>query len=466
MAVNPSPGNQKKTLSGWGLYPRRQCRIVRLSEPEEALQLLSQSEPLIPRGLGRSYGDASLAPIVLDTTALNRLLDFDPHSGLLYAEAGLSVDALLRWAVPRGWFLPVVPGTKFITLGGALASDIHGKNHHIAGTFSRHVEEIEILTSGPHIRVCGPHKDSELFWATAGGMGLTGLIMRIKLRLRRIESAYIVRTTFRAPNLEAILRLFDEHQSATYSVAWIDGTARGRSLGRSLLFIGEHAEAEKLPSRLKTKLLAPHDAPRMRIPFTLPSFVLNHFTVNLFNQIYYILSDRSGQSRLMHYDPYFFPLDAIYGWNKIYGPRGFLQYQFVVPRNATEALKEILERISRSGAGSFLAVLKLFGPYEGRYLHFPMPGYTLAMDFPNRPDVHALLDELDHLVLKAGGRLYLTKDARMKANSMEAQYPMLEAFRNIKNQADPAGLWQSFLSARLALTSHTHTTLPKCSQAL
>lgn len=463
--MKKSLGTCNKTLSGWGLYPRSQCRVVRPSDPEEIPQLLQQYETLIPRGLGRSYGDASLAPTVLDTTALNRLLDFDPHTGLLYAEAGLSLDVLLRWAVPRGWFLPVVPGTKFITLGGAMASDIHGKNHHVAGTFSHHVEEMEILTSGARLRVCSPHKDSELFWATAGGMGLTGLIMRMKLRLRRIESAYIIRTTYRAPDLEAILRLFDEHQAATYSVAWIDGTARGKSLGRSLLFIGEHAEMERLPSGLKKKLLVPHTSPRFRIPFTFPSFVLNHFTVSLFNHIYYFLSDRSGQSRIMHYDPYFFPLDTVYGWNKIYGPRGFLQYQFVVPRKATEALKEILERISRSGAASFLAVLKLFGPYEGKYLHFPMPGYTLAMDFPNRPDVHVLLDELDHLVLKAGGRLYLTKDARMKANFLEGQYPMLKAFRDVKKQADPTGLWQSCLSARLALTSHTHAS-PPCSQEL
>lgn len=451
--MNEADAPQFSLLSGWGFYPRMRCRVLRPSDPEEAQRLMQQAKTLIPRGLGRSYGDASLAPAVLDTTLLNRLLDFDPHSGLVYAEAGLSLGALLRWAVPRGWFLPVVPGTKFITLGGALASDIHGKNHHVAGTFSRHVEKVEILTSDSRIRVCGPRMDAELFHATAGGMGLTGLILRMKLRLQRIETAYILRSTFRAPDLETILRLFDTHQAATYSVAWIDGTARGRNLGRSLLFTGEHAPIDKLPERYRKNPLKPHTRPNMGIPFTFPSFLLNKHTVFLFNRIYYSLSDRSGQTRIVHYDPYFFPLDAVYGWNKIYGPRGFLQYQFVVPRNATEPLKEILERISRSGFASFLAVLKLFGPFEGKYLHFPMPGYTLAMDFPNRPGVHRLLEELDSLVLQAGGRIYLTKDARMKASALDAQYPMLDDFRHIKNLADPVDLWHSCLSARLGLST-------------
>lgn len=462
MTAHTSAADQ--VLSGWGLYPRARCRVVRPSGPEEALGLVQTLEAAIPRGMGRSYGDASLAPVVLDTTALNRLLEFDSQSGVLYAEAGLSLDKLLRWSVPRGWFLPVVPGTKFITLGGALASDIHGKNHHWFGSFSRHIKEIELLTSGPCLKTCGHDKESELFEATAGGMGLTGMVLRMKLQMLPIETAYIRKTTYRAKNLEEILQLFDEQNAAAYSVAWIDGTASGKNLGRSLLFTGEHATRDQLPANLRKNPFKAHSAPVLHIPFHFPSLVLNHLTVFLFNKFYYTLSDGSGRSRIVHYDPYFFPLDAVNGWNKIYGRNGFLQYQFVLPRDKSQALKEILTRISRSGQASFLAVLKLFGSYTGRFLNFPMPGYTLAMDFPNRPAVHRLLDELDQLVLQAGGRLYLTKDARMKASSLAAQYPALEAFRRLQKEYDQVGLWQSCLSSRLALTSHSHQKTP-CSPA-
>ncbi|MCX7650534.1 MAG: FAD-binding oxidoreductase [Flavobacteriales bacterium] len=467
MGLHPAEqsNRDRALLSGWGQYPRVKARVLKPADPEEAESLLASYSGLIARGLGRSYGDASLAPVVLDTTRLSRLLEFDPLSGILTAEAGLSLDALLRWSVPRGWFLPVVPGTKFVTLGGAVASDIHGKNHHVDGSFSRHVEELDLLTSpGKWVR-CSRQENPRLFEATAGGMGLTGLIGRVRLRLRKIETAFIKKTTYRASDLEAILNLFEAHASDTYSVAWIDCLARGRHLGRSLLFTGEHALWEELPAPLRRQALQPHKNPRLRVPIYFPSATLNPWTVRWFNTFYYHLADKHLRTRFVHYDPFFFPLDSVMDWNRIYGRQGFLQYQFVIPEShGRPVLSKILERISASGLGSFLAVLKLFGHEENSFLGFPFRGYTLALDFPRTPRLEKLLTALDELVIGAGGRIYLTKDARLKNSDFQIQYPQAEAFKSLKKNWDPENRWVSCMSARLGLAGPPELCVP-CLQA-
>lgn len=418
------------------------------------MHLLGREGSLVARGLGRSYGDAALASVVVDTTALNRLLDFNANNGILKVEAGASIDQILRWSVPRGWFLPVVPGTKYVTLGGAFASDIHGKNHHVQGAFSHHVDEVELLTSRGELLRCSLRENQELFRATAGGLGLTGIIVRLRLRLKPIETAYIHKHTLKAPNLSAILRLFDEYQQSTYSVAWIDCLARGRRLGRSVLYLGEHLKRHQLPSHLRSRPLPVHRSPRLRIPFYFPERTLNPFSLRTFNTLYYWFSGPKDRSAIVHYDPFFFPLDRVYHWNRIYGRRGFLQYQCVVPRNDGQAiLTEILGRISRSGLASFLAVLKLFGPSDGRFLNFPMEGYTLALDFPRTHTVFPLLDELDELVDEVGGRVYLTKDARLHPSHIPRQYPQWKDFVDLKREVDPSQKWASALSHRLQLTS-------------
>lgn len=441
-------------ISGWGLYPQTGARVFRLSSPEELVQLIHKEGSMVARGLGRSYGDAAIAPTVVDTTALNRFLDFDAFRGSLYVEAGASIDQILRWSVPRGWFLPVVPGTKYVTLGGAFASDIHGKNHHAQGSFSDQVEEVELFTSRGDLIRCSRQEKPELFWATAGGLGLTGIIVRLRLRLRPIETAYIGKRTLKAPNLPTILQLFDEYQQSTYSVAWIDCLARGKRLGRSVLFLGEHLGLDQLPSHLRPQPLSVHSGPRVRIPFYFPGWTLNTYSLRTFNTLYYWLSGPENRPAVVHYDSFFFPLDKVYHWNRIYGRRGFLQYQCVVPRKDGQAiLTEILDRISRSGLASFLAVLKLFGPSDGRYLNFPMEGYTLALDFPRLPSVFPLLDELDELVDEVRGRVYLTKDARLHPKHIPRQYPQWQDFIVLKNEVDPEQKWASLLSQRLQLTS-------------
>ncbi|MCS6981719.1 MAG: FAD-binding oxidoreductase [Flavobacteriales bacterium] len=455
--MNPSLPFVEEMISGWGLYPKIKARVYRPSSPQELEYLLHREGSLVARGLGRSYGDAAIAPTVVDTTALNKFLEFDTSLGSLYVEAGASIDQILRWSVPRGWFLPVVPGTKYVTLGGAFASDIHGKNHHAQGSFSDQVEEVELFTSRGELIRCSRHEKPDLFWATAGGLGLTGIILRIRLRLKPIETAYIWKRILKAPNLPAILRLFDEYQQSTYSVAWIDCLARGKNLGRSVLFLGEHLGLNQLPSHLRTQPLLVHSAPRIRIPYYFPDWTLNTLSIRTFNTLYYWFSGPENRPAVVHYDPFFFPLDKVYHWNRIYGRRGFLQYQCVVPKKDGEAiLAEILGRISRSGMGSFLAVLKLFGPSDGRYLNFPMEGYTLALDFPRTSSVFFLLDELDELVDAVGGRVYLTKDARLHPKHIARQYPQWQDFVVLKNEVDPQQKWASLLSQRLQLTSSLH----------
>jgi FAD/FMN-containing dehydrogenase len=430
-------------IHGWGRYPRIMADIFRPRTASACCDAIRGTGSLIARGLGRSYGDSSLAPKVLDTCYLDHFLAFDEASGVLTCSAGASLAAILRVFVPKGWFLPVTPGTRLITIGGAIASDVHGKNHHVDGTFARHVDRIELLLGNGDRVVASPRQERALFQATCGGMGLTGVILSAAIQLKPIRGSDIIETTVKAPSLDAVLDAFEENATAAYSVAWIDCLARGRNLGRSLLMLGEHAT---------DGTMAAHGGRPLPVPFTMPANLLNRVTAKAFNALFYQTALPSRRTRRVPFEPFFYPLDKLGDWNRLYGKAGFVQYQFVLPKAAGAAgLRDVLERIARSGRGSFLAVLKAFGPANEHHLSFPMEGYTLALDFKAEPPVFQLLDELDSVILNYGGRLYLAKDARMTEATFKASYPRWPEFEQVRAQYHALGKFASRQSQRLGL---------------
>ncbi len=400
------------------------------------------AKPALAYGLGRSYGDSCLndGGILVPMRSLNHLIAFDANTGELTCEAGITLDEILHFAVPRGWFLPVVPGTKFVTVGGAIANDIHGKNHHQAGTFGRHVVSLELARSDGRRRFCSQTNESELFQATIGGMGLTGLIAKATIRLRPITSAMMETVSRRFENLEGFFEIAaTTDKDFEYTVAWVDCLARGKKLGRGIFLAGNHAETAK-PGEL-----SPHKPPLARLPFDFPDFALNRWSVGAFNELYFHKQWSDVKQARVHYDPFFFPLDAIHDWNRLYGKRGFFQYQSVVPfRDGRAVTAAMLERISRSGQASFLAVLKLFGdPRSPGRMSFPRPGVTLALDFPNRGEATArLFADLDAIVREAGGALYPAKDAHMGGEDFRRFYPQWEAFSRLMDPACSSSFWR------------------------
>jgi FAD/FMN-containing dehydrogenase len=443
----------KRAIANWGNYPVMESEERFFSYDDQLEQLVRKSQHFIPRGNGRCYGDASLAEETINTLKYDKILSFDTGNGIFECQSGLTLDKILEVIVPKGWFLPVTPGTKFITVGGAVGSDVHGKNHHVDGSFSNHIVEMEILLANGEKMVCSPQVHADLFEATCGGMGLTGMITRVKFRLKKIETSYIKQKQVKARNLEEIIRLFDEYKHYTYSVAWIDCLKKGKNFGRSILILGEHATVNELPEKCRKEPLRLPANKKIPFPFNLPSWVLNSFTVKLFNFLYYGKNFKREINNVVSYEPFFYPLDAILNWNRGYGKKGFVQYQFVLPLDAKQGLIEIMKRISDEGLGSFLAVLKVFGKQESM-ISFPKEGYTLALDFPVRGNLFAFLDELDQLVLKHGGRLYMSKDARMKPEVLEAGYPRLNEFKKIVQRYNAEGKIRSAQSDRLLLTTH------------
>ena len=430
-------------LHGWGRYPRLDAQVIQPLSITQCAAALEDTAPLIARGLGRSYGDSALAPQVLSTCRLDHFQAFDVTSGLLTCAAGVSLDSILRIFVPRGWFLPVTPGTRFVTVGGAIASDVHGKNHHVDGTFSAHVRRIDLLLGNGERVAASPTENTDLFHATCGGMGLTGIILSATVQLKPIRASDIIETTIKVPSLDAVLEAFDVHMASTYSVAWIDYLARGASLGRSLLMLGEHAPDG--PLTVQTK-------PPRSVPFDLPAGLLNRATMQTFNTLYYGRVRRTQSTRRLPFEPFFYPLDALSGWNRLYGKAGFVQYQFVLPKDTGVAgLREVLELITQSGCSSFLAVLKVFGAANANHLSFPTAGYTLALDFKVEPAVFELLDVLDCVVLNYGGRIYLTKDARMTETTFKASYPRWLEFEQARARWHAHGKFASVQSRRLGL---------------
>jgi FAD/FMN-containing dehydrogenase len=437
-------------LSGWGRYPVQTCELER---PERYADLRSDASSLIARGQGRSYGDAALNENgrVLLTERVNRLLEFDVENGVLRAEAGATLADILEVIVGKDWFLPVTPGTKFVSLGGCVAADVHGKNHHHEGSFGDHVVSIELILDDGSRMKCSASENVELFWATVGGMGLTGIIGEVTLRLIPIPTPYMMVQNYRADNLEQLFRLLQNPSSDDrYTVAWIDSMASGRHLGRGIAMCGHHAAAEELPVDFKN----PAESERSSaIPFDFPKFALNSLSIAAFNALYYRREGAKQQPFLSSYDAFFYPLDAIGDWNRLYGKRGFVQYQCVIP-NATafEGIRKLLEELLDSGRPSFLAVLKRLGAQGRGMLSFPMAGYTLALDLPIRDEgLFALLDKLDKIVLQHGGRVYLAKDARLAADSFRAMYPRYDEWLKIKHAVDPQNVFSSSMARRLEI---------------
>lgn len=438
-------------LSGWGRYPVRDCTLWQPVTAEALHKALTPQASAIARGNGRSYGDASLNPdATFDMRRLDRLIAFDAATGELVCEAGVLLADIITAFVPRGWFAPVTPGTQFVTLGGMIASDVHGKNHHGAGSFCDHLQWLDLDLGDGRVLRCSHDENADLFAATCGGMGLTGMIVRAAFRLLRIETAYMRQRTRRAADLGEALALFEHAQDWTYSVAWIDCLARGRDLGRSAILLAEHARAEELDTHRRAAPLARAKRKPKKVPVDFPGFALSGFNVRLFNQAYHAMQ-RPGDA-LVALDPYFYPLDALADWNRIYGRRGFVQYQAVLPLASSEAgLRAMLETISAAGAGSFLAVLKRMGPASFGMLSFPIEGYTLALDFPATPGNLALLDRLDAITADHGGRIYLTKDARMAPAMLSHGYPRLGEFRELRTRLGLDRRFTSLLSQRLGL---------------
>jgi FAD/FMN-containing dehydrogenase len=441
-------------LAGWGSYPKIATERLTPRHTAEVCGFIGARTGLIARGQGRAYGDAAIGMTsTLYSSGLDRMRGFDPATAELTVEAGVTVADILATFVPRGFFLKVVPGTKFVSVGGAIASDVHGKNHHRDGGFGDHVVSFRLALPNGDILTCSRDENADLFVATIGGMGLTGVITEATLRLRPIETGWLTQETLVAGNLDAAIDALDQTVSATYSVAWIDCLARGAALGRSLIYVADHASAadkDRLGPELPRYPMP--RAGRLSVPSLFPSFALHRLSMSALNEIYF----RRGASpadvqQLVSWDPYFFPLDAIANWNRIYGRRGFLQHQCVIPaHNARGVLAQILDRTSRRGNASFLAVLKQLGDSHG-LMSFPMRGYTLAMDFPVNDAVFGFLDEIDALVVAAGGRLYLAKDARQSRGTFEESYVGLGPFRALRKQIGADNRLASHLSARLGI---------------
>ncbi|BAW80571.1 FAD linked oxidase domain-containing protein [Candidatus Nitrosoglobus terrae] len=410
---------------------------------------------LICRGQGRSYGDAAISSQgqVMLSERLNRFLAFDDSTGILTAEAGATLAEILETFVPRGWFPAVTPGTQYVSIGGAIAADVHGKNHHHAGTLGVHVTELELMLADGHRQRCSPEKNESLFWATLGGMGLTGIITEASFRLIPIETAAIMAEHNPASDLEVTFKwLEDTDYDDQYTVAWIDCASARRHFGRSIVMKGHHARRDELPDDWKDPFFVPPLCSKS-IPFNFPSFVLNRFTMAVFNERYYRHQGRKKGSFITDYASFFYPLDALAHWNRLYGRRGFLQYQVAIPDPyAHEGIRRLLEHLINSRQGAFLAVLKRFGSANAGLLSFPVAGYTLALDLPmTGKKVLNLLQQLDELVIKYGGRVYLAKDACLSPESLRAMYPRLEEWQRIKQVVDPERRFQSDLSRRLQL---------------
>ncbi|MFF5572684.1 FAD-binding oxidoreductase [Streptomyces luteogriseus] len=448
-------GLDHTTVTGWGRTAPTAAWLIRPRSYEEAAAAVRDcgARGGIPRGLGRAYGDAAqnAGGSVLDMTALDRVHAIDADGGTVLCDAGVSLHRLMEVLLPLGWFVPVTPGTRYVTVGGAIGADIHGKNHHVSGSFARHVLAFELLTADGEIRTVIP--GTPLFDATAGGMGLTGVILTATIRLQPVETSLMSVDTERATDLDDLMaRLTATDHRYRYSVAWIDLLARGAATGRAVLTRGDHAPLDALPARLRRDPLA-FRTPRLpATPEILPEGLLSRTTVGLFNELWYRKAPRARTGRLQRISGFFHPLDGVPHWNRVYGRGGFVQYQFVVGHGREDALRRIVRRISEHRCPSFLAVLKRFGEADPGWLSFPVPGWTLALDIPaGLPGLGAFLDELDEEVAAAGGRVYLAKDARLRPELLAAMYPRLDDFRELRAELDPHGVFVSDLARRLSL---------------
>jgi len=427
----------------WGMYPKIKNRVFSFDKKKTLRKIINEHDELIPYGNGRSYGDSALSSNIINTRSKDYFIDFQEDTGTLHIQAGVLLLEIIESFVPRGWFLKVTPGSKFITVGGAIASDIHGKNHHIEGCFSECIKEFEIMLADGEVVTCSKEVTPELFKATCGGQGLTGIILDVKIYLKKINSQYIDQTTIKTKNLKETFEAFEEHQNKPYSVAWIDCLAKDNKTGKCLLMVGDFRNDGKLDYKVKKQ---------KSIPFKFLSLLLNSWSVRVFNWLYYSKVRQRISKKIVDIETFFYPLDAIENWNHIYGKNGFTQYQFILPKELSyDGLKEILKTISNSNNSSYLAVIKLYGRANDNYLSFPMEGYSLALDFKIEKGLFDLLNELDKIVIKYKGRIYLAKDVRVSRETFEKGYPQIETFRQYRRENRMNNKFQSLQSKRVGI---------------
>lgn len=428
-------------IHGWGNYSAINAQVLKPKKINDVQSLITNNDKIIARGLGRSYGDSANNSVVVDTTNLNKITKFDKVKGLITCESGVSINEINKIIIPNGWFMPVTPGSSYITIGGAVASDVHGKNHHLEGTFSNHILFVDLMLSDGEIITISSTLNSELFQATCGGMGLTGIIISVTFRLKPINSNMIKQTTIKTNSLEELFQEYEENTLSPYSVAWID--LKKRKTINSLLFLGEHVQEGKLFSSNKKQKY---------IPTKFFSMFLNKYFINLFNNIYYSKNFKKKDTKNIILEDYFYPLDSLVNWNFLYGKKGFIQYQFVIPKlNGVKILNKILDIVNEYNQVPFLAVLKILGPENKNYLSFPMEGYTLALDFKVSKNLLKLISILDNVIISNGGRIYLTKDTIMNKEIFRQSYPRWEKFEIIRDRYKAIGKFSSQQSVRLGL---------------
>ena len=459
---------KRQKVAGWGNYPSVEAQVSCPRQVSELQQSTLHTE-VTTRGLGRSYGDQSIDTnaLIADTRQFHHFLSFDEEQGLLVCQAGVSLADIITTFAPRGWFPIVNPGTKYVTVGGAIANDIHGKGHHRDGSFVRCVQSLTIMVADGSVLTASPEEHEDLFWACFGGLGLLGVILTATLQLERIETTFYVQKAIRVKGLDEMieaLQAYDEHYR--YSVAWINPQARGKKLGEGVLTVGNQARYRDLTSTLQREPLKLHYPPRLTVPFFLPNFSLNTLSLSVLNQLIYRM--QSNGNPISHYDKFLFPLDFVHYWNRGYGKRGFIQYQFVVPTEAGAAIRKILETIATGKCLPFLNVLKKMGlgldtpslnksssgisePPLPATLSFPREGFTFAIDFPVTRHLHALTKKLDRLVVEAGGRIYLGKDAMLDQDTFRQMYPHYQRWLAVKKRYDPENRFTSSIARRLGL---------------
>ena len=432
---------KKIKLNSWGKFTNIDASQYNWKDIQELKSIITSNKSFIPSGNYRSYGDSAFSNNTINCKTNNNVILFDKSKGFLKVEAGITLSEILSTIIPYGWFLGVTPGTKYSTLGGAIASDVHGKNHHINGCFSEYVIDIDLmLPTGSMINL---RKEDELFKATCGGMGLTGVIVSANIRLVRIKSTNINQTTIKTANLMETFNIFEELADETYSVAWFDGFSNGDTFGRSIIQIGNFSTDGSLEFK---------DQSIKFIPFKLFSFLLNKYLIRIFNTLYYVLTSWRKVKSKVHFTKFFYPLDKFYDWNKIYGKDGFVQYQFILPLDKSyEGIKEIFSLIQKKNIYPYLAVLKLYGGKNNNYISFPIRGYSLALDFKRNDETLIMIKDLDALVAKHGGRVYLTKDAQIDESSFKKMYPESEKFISIRKKYNLDGKMESHQSMRIGI---------------